>query len=238
MGALLAISSTIARAETLTVGAEDDWYPYSGTVNMQAKGMAEDIVRAAFKKAGVEVQFQSMPYARCMEEAKSGKLFGCFDAARNSALEGQYLWHAKPLFIGKINIYSRNDSTDKDLTPKSLEGKEVAVTEDYEYGEAFDSNAKIKRVVSKHDLQGFRKVLTDKVKYVVAYDKVANYMFAQNKAEMGGKFKVVGATAEVGLYMAVNKTYPNASKLLDQFNQGFAEIEKSGQYKTIENAWK
>lgn len=76
-----------AAAESITIGAEDDWYPFSGTIASQPKGMAVDIVREAFKKAGVDVIFKSMPYARCMQEAKESNLFGCFNAARNSTLE-------------------------------------------------------------------------------------------------------------------------------------------------------
>ncbi len=225
-------------ADTVTVGAEDDWYPYAGTVDSKPKGMAVDIVREAFKKAGIEVVFQSMPYARCMEEAKAGKIFGCFDAARNSLLESSYLWHNKPLFVAKINIYAKKDSNEKELSTKSLEGKSVAVTQDYEYGEAFDANTKINRVVSKHDVQGFRQVLSGKVPYMVCYEKVANSVFAQQKAELGGNFKVVGMTAEVGLFMAVGKTYPNAAKILERFNAGFDGILGDGKYKAIETTWK
>lgn len=225
-------------ADVITIGAEDDWYPYSGTVDAKPKGMAVDIVREAFKSADVDVKFESMPYARCMEEAKAGKIFGCFDAARNSTLEPHYLWHAKPLFVARINIYSKADSNEKDLSTKQLEGKAVAVTQDYEYGEAFDTNTKVNRIVSKHDIQGFRLVLTGKAPYAVAYEKVANHLFSQHKGEMGGKFKAVGATAEVGLFIAVGKTYPNAAKLVERFNTGFDTIVKNGKYKAIENTWK
>lgn len=235
---LCASAGSALAAEPITIGAEDDWYPYSGTVDSKAKGMAVDIVREAFKKAGVDVVFQSMPYARCMEDAKAGKIFGCFDAARNSALEAQYLWHAKPLFIARINIYAKADSTDSGLTSKSMEGKQVAVTQDYEYGEAFDSNSKINRVVSKHDIQGFRLVMSGKAQYAVAYEKVANHLFQQHKGELAGKFKAVGSTADVGLFIAVGKTYPNAAKLVASFNEGFEGITKDGKYKSIETAWK
>ena len=225
-------------ADVVIIGAEDDWYPYAGTVDAKPKGMAVDIVREAFKQADVDVKFESMPYARCMEEAKAGKIFGCFDAARNSSLESQYLWHAKPLFLARINIYSKTDSAEKDLGTKNLEGKAVAVTQDYEYGEAFDSNTKINRIVSKHDIQGFRLVLNGKAPYAVAYEKVANHLFKQHKADLGGKFKAVGMTAEVGLFIAIGKTYPNAAKFVERFNQGFDTIVKNGKYKAIETTWK
>ena len=227
-----------AIANPLVIGAEDDWYPYSGTVETKPKGMAVDIVTAAFKKAGVDIKLVSMPYARCMAEAKAGKIFGCFNAARNSTLEPQYLWHSKPLFTARINIYANADSADKGMGTKQLEGKTVAVTQDYEYGEAFDHNDKIKKVVSKHDLQGFRLVQNKKADYMVCYEKVAEHIFKQHKGEFGGKFKAVGTTAEVGLFVAIAKTAPDAAKHIDKFNQGFDAIMKDGTYKNIEKNWK
>jgi polar amino acid transport system substrate-binding protein len=238
LGLLACLSAPLATAaDVITIGAEDDWYPYSGTVEMKPKGMAVDIVRAAFKKVGVEVNFQSMPYGRCMADAKAGKIFGCFDVSRNAALEPHYLWHAAPMFRAKIFIYARNDSTETGLIPKNLEDKLVAVTADYEYGDAFDSNTKIKRLVSKHDLQGFRKLLHAKADYALAFEKVANHLFATHKAEMSGKFKVVGLAADVGLYIGVGKTYPNAAKYVALFNQGFEAIQKDGKYAAIEKSW-
>ncbi|MBV8657307.1 MAG: transporter substrate-binding domain-containing protein [Burkholderiales bacterium] len=226
-----------AGAETVTLGAEDDWYPYSGKVNGQAKGFAEDLITEAYKAAGVEVKFESVPYARCMEETKGGKLLGCFDAARNSLLEPNYLWHAKPMYTARINIYALSNSTESNLKVKDLEGKDVAVTNDYEYGDEFDKNTKIKRSVSNQDEQGFRKLIAGRVKYMVAYEKVTNYLIEKNKAEFQGKFKAVGMTAEPGLFIAFSKTFPNAQQLVDKFNTGLDAIMKNGRYKAIEAKW-
>ncbi len=224
-------------AETVTIGAEDDWAPYSSKVGMEAKGFAVDIVREALKAAGVDVKFTAMSYARCMAVTKDGELVGCFDAARNSVLESNYLWHAKPLFNGKINIYSTADSTESNLSPKDLIGKNVAVTRDYEYGEEFDTNTNIKRSVADKDEQGFQKLLNKRVPYMVAYEKVANALFISNK-EFTNKFKAVGVVADPGLYIAFSKKHPDGAKFLTKFNQGFEIIQKNGKYKAIEALWK
>ncbi|GLR15264.1 hypothetical protein GCM10007907_40540 [Chitinimonas prasina] len=236
LSAVMACSAA-AWAETVTIGAEDDWAPYCSKVGNDAKGFAVDVVREAFKAAGVEVKFALVPYARCMSEAKEGKLVGCFNAARNSLLENDYLWHAKPMFNARINIYAPADSSESGLTPKSLEGKDVAVTNNYEYGDDFDRNTKIKRSVSNQDEQGFRKLLAKRVQYMVAYEKVANAIFSKNKAEFTGKFKAVGMTAEPGLYIAFSKKHPDSAKFVEKFNQGMEAIRKSGKYKSLETAW-
>ncbi|MDK2124739.1 substrate-binding periplasmic protein [Parachitinimonas caeni] len=225
-------------AETVSIGAEDDWYPYSGKVNGQAKGMAVDIVGAAFKAAGIDVKFESLPYARCMAMAKSGEVAGCFDTARNSTLEKEYLWHKQPLFKARIAIYARADSKQSGLTTKDLEGKDVGVTNDYEYGEEFDRNTKIRRSVSNQDEQGFRKLAAGRVEYMVAYEKVADAVFKKNEKDFAGKFKAVGETAVPELYIAFSQKRPDNQKIVDAFNKGMDAIQKDGTYKQIVDRWK
>ncbi|WP_374350911.1 substrate-binding periplasmic protein [Chitinimonas sp.] len=227
---------SLCRAETIVLGAEDDWLPFSGIIDGQARGFAVDVVREAYQAAGIEVQFESLPYARCMAESKAGKILGCFDAARNSLLEPHYLWHARPLFTARINIYALNSSNDADLTPKDLEKQEVGVTNGYEYGEAFDTNPLIVRSVSNQDIQGFRKLVAGRVKYMVAYEKVTDYLLRRYPA-IAGRFKAVGMTAEPALYIAFSRHFPRSAYYVDRFNSGLDLITKNGRYKAIESKW-
>jgi hypothetical protein len=50
-----------ARAETITLIGEDDWYPYSGAKNGRIRGFAADIIEAAYAAAGIQVKFTSAP---------------------------------------------------------------------------------------------------------------------------------------------------------------------------------
>jgi polar amino acid transport system substrate-binding protein len=234
---LLALSGALVSAQTVTIGAEDDWAPYSSKVGGDAKGFAVDVVREAFKAAGIDANFVAVPYVRCMAMAKSGEVAGCFDAARNSELEADYLWHAKPLFKAKVNIYALAESKESNLTIKSLEGKAVGVTNSYEYGEQFDSNKLIKKDAANQDELGFKKLMAGRFPYMVAYELPANAVFAKNK-EFAGKFKPVGLVAAPDLYIAFSKKHPDGAKVVAKFNEGFESIVKSGKYKALEDRWK
>lgn len=232
----LAVSSYCV-AQTVVIGAEDDWYPYCGKVNGEAKGFAVDVVRAAFSAVNIEVKFESLPYARCLNSVRGGKLLGCFNTTRTNIIEKDFLWHAPPLFKAKINIYSLASNPETGLTTEKLEGKTVGVTNGYEYGDAFDKNTKIVRDVGMQDLNGFKKLLVGRVQYVVAFERVADYLIAAHAKEFAGKFKVAGLNAEVDLYLAFSKDYPGAPKLVEQFGQGLQTIRKNGTYKAIEARW-
>ncbi|GGP26280.1 substrate-binding periplasmic protein [Silvimonas amylolytica] len=240
---LLALLSSLcmvpARAgQSIVVGAEDDWYPYSGKVNGDAHGMAEDIVRAAFAAAGVEVRFVSLPYARCIHMVRTGELAACFDTSRTRENEQDFLWPTHPMFSSKALIYARADSVDHNLGPAALHGKRVAVTNGYEYGSDFDDDGTIIREVTNQTIYSFRMLELGRVQYVLAFEKVANYLINANQREFEGKFKVVGLSAQNDLYCVFSRKFQGAAAALESFNRGFETIQADGTYRTILTTWR
>jgi polar amino acid transport system substrate-binding protein len=233
---LLALAAP-AMAETITVGAEDDWAPYSSVVDGKARGFAVDVVREAFAAVGVEVKFEVLPYARCLAKAKSGHVVGCFDAVQNSMIASSYLWHDTPLFTTHMNVYALPGSTESGLTARALEGKSVGVVRDYEYGDEFDLNARIVRKVVDKNEHGFKMLLSGRIAYMAAEERIAKALFLKYPAAFGGKFKLVGTVATPGLFMAFSKHSPEGALYLKKFNNGFAAIRSSGKYNLIEKKW-
>lgn len=75
---LLAVSACIAQEvrETLTIMVEDAAAPWSGS---DGTGYANDVVVAAFKEMGVEIQLRVVPYSRCKYLVLSGQVTACFN---------------------------------------------------------------------------------------------------------------------------------------------------------------
>lgn len=147
----------------VVVGAEDDWLPYSGLLRGSLQGMTPDIVRAAFAFTGQAVRFEVLPYARCLNQVRSGALVACFNTLRNARTEPEFLWHSPPLFKVRSRIYARADSRESTLRPADLEGRRVAVTHSYEYGPEFDDNPRIERVVGLRDENSFQMLVRGRV---------------------------------------------------------------------------
>lgn len=226
-----------ATAETITIGAEDDWAPYSSVVDGKAHGFSVDVVRAAFAAAGVQVHFEVLPYARCLAKAKAGRIVGCFNAVPNGMISPSYLWHAQPLFMTHMNVYSLAGARERGVTAARLEGKSVGVARDYEYGDEFDLNTKIVRKVVDKNEQGFKMLLAGRIEYMAAEQRIADALFAKYPKAFGGKFVVAGTVATPGLYMAFTRQSPDGAKYLARFNQGYAVIRGNGRYKALESKW-
>ena len=227
----------VSAAEVVTVGAEDDWAPYSSAVDRQAKGFAVDVVREAFALVGITVKFEVLPYARCMADTKAGVLVACFDAVPNGMIRNSYLWPEHPLFTTHMNVYALANSTASGMVAKKLEGHTVGVERGYEYGDEFDLNTKIiRKIVDKND-QGFKMLLSQRIEFMAAEERIANALFARFPSEFGGKFKLVGTVATPGLYIAFSKTTPGAAAYLKKFNQGYELLRRSARYQAIESKW-
>ncbi|MES2259611.1 MAG: transporter substrate-binding domain-containing protein [Pseudomonadota bacterium] len=233
----MSLSMLSAGAETVVIGAEDDWAPYSSSVDGEARGFAVDVVRESFAAVGLQVKFVALPYVRCMAMAKAGQLSGCFDAVPNRLIVDSYLWHAVPLFKARMNVYALAASNEHGLTARDFEGKTVGVTLDYEYGDEFDLNTRIRREVGTTNELGFRKLMVGRMPYMAAEEKIARALFVRHADQFAGKFKEVGTVATPGLYLAFTKNTPDGAGYLRKFNEGYALLHKNGRYKALEARW-
>lgn len=235
---LLLLGATTAgqALANLTIIAENDWYPYSGEVDTQPRGLAVDIVKAAYKAAGVEVSLILRPYSRAMIEVKNGVHVGCFDTAYDKSLDADYLFHDESLFIAEIGIYGANDSPAINSV-KELEGKKVGVTNGYTYSDEFDKNSKIIKEVAPGDLNNLKKLANGRVEYTVVYTRVNDHLVSANAQQLSGKYKKVGTLVTMPLFISFSKKHPDVQKALEAFNKGMALIKQDGTYDKIMSEW-
>lgn len=235
--ALFLNHSIVMAEESVTLIAEDDWYPYSAARGGKAEGLAIDIIDQAYKAVGVKVTYKTMPYARGLEEVKKGNQVGVFDTTRTSLNENDFVWPKEDLFQANIVIFGPASSTESGLTVKSLVGKSVGITNGYEYGSEFDGNKDIKKDPAADDKTLLKKLANNRTQYAVIYDKVAKSVISENSAELSGKVKQVGTVTSDKLYISFSKSNKDAVKFRDLLDKGLAEIKKNGEYKKVVDKW-
>ena len=233
----LLLALRAAAGATITIGAEDDWAPYSSGRQGRAEGFAVDVVREAYALVGVTVKFQVLPYSRCMADTRAGRLLACFNTVPNSLIRRHYQWPEQPLFSTRMNIYARADSRQSKLRARDLEGHTVGVQRDYEYGDEFDLNTRIRRKVVDKNEQGFRMLLAGRIEYMAAEARIADALFRTHRKELGTKFKLVGTVAQPDIYIAFSKAMPGSDDMLARFNKGYAMLRASQRYRQVEARW-
>jgi polar amino acid transport system substrate-binding protein len=230
-------TTALPQAKVVRIGAEDDWYPYSAGRDGKPVGMVPEIVQAAFAAEGVKVELVSLPYSRCMKLAESSLLLGCFDTLRNATLEHKYLWAKHPLLRARIDIYARADAPDTPVHLEDLHGKRIGVTNGYEYGAPFDSDASMTRDIADSDLFALRKLAAGRVDYALVYTRIVSATLREH-ADLQGKVKSVGTLIEPDIYISFGTKYADVQQYIELFDAGMAKILKDGEYSKIEARWR
>lgn len=236
----LPASAALTQPRTVVIGAEDDWYPYSASVDGRPQGITVDLVTAAYAAVGIQARFEPLPYVRCMAQTKSGSLVACFNTTRTALIEDDYLWPARPMFEERFLIWARADSPAgraTGLQVRDLEGRVVAVTRGYEYGAEFDSNPRIQRMVTSHDENNFRLLLRGRATYTLAPDINTRLLF-KRQPDLAGHFKVVGQLSSFGIFTTFSRLHPDSRAMLAAFDEGMKAIQANGVAKAIQERWR
>lgn len=233
----LLLTSPAQAAEPPQIGAEDDWYPYSGLREGRLGGMAVDIVRAAFAASGTEVELATYPYSRCMHLAQSGMLAGCFNTTPTPTTRRRYRLSSEPLFTDDSLIWSRSGQAKALSGLDELKGKRVAVTLGYEYGAAFDGYPGIKRVQVRQDLFGFRMLERGRVDYSIAFRGTTEQLL-RDHPELARRFTPVYLAHRAQLHLSFSRHHPQAEQLQARFDEGMRQIRRNGRYDEIIWLWR
>lgn len=234
---LFLVSFFVQAKEVVIIDAEDDWAPYSSKVDDLPKGFSVDVVKAIFNSQNVDVQLNSVSYAKCLDHvSRNTEVVGCFDTARSYANENKFYWTDKPLFKAKIFIWARKDYKKNDLTYTDLIGQKVGMTNGYEYGTKFDSGppGEVEKDIGPTDQSLFKKLLFGRFDLAVAYELPAKNVLNQLKlAKEKAGVKPVGKLTEISLYVSFSKMNKNSQHFLAVYNKGMDTIIKNGTYKKL-----
>ncbi|MCU9946432.1 substrate-binding periplasmic protein [Pseudomonas sp. PDM13] len=234
--ALALLLPAASLAETLQIGAEDDWYPFTAFRDGAVRGMSVEIVQAAFAAADTPVELVPYPYSRCMQLALQGKLAGCFNTAPDARIAEAYRLPRHPLFRDDILLWSRVDKAAPVDDLQRLEGARVAVTIGYEYGAPFEALRGLERVPVRKDINGFLMLQHGRVDYVVAY-RATTAELLREYPELVGAFQAVGTVHRPELFLSFSRRAPGAEQLLQRFDQGMQRIQEDGRYQAILDRW-
>jgi polar amino acid transport system substrate-binding protein len=225
--------AAVSSAETITLGAENDWVPYA---NQDGSGMSNEIVRAAYKAVGIEVSFQVGPYNRLLKSVRDGGLLGAFNVPKERSNEGLYIFGKTPLFTA-LSAYYHNRDNPLSATRKEdlVNGEKVGVVFDYGYGDFFTNNDRIAKIEVRSDLLNLKKLAKGRLDATILYDKTARKLIEENG--LGDKIAKAFDSESADIYVAFSKVFPKAQYYADKLDKGLAIIKANGDYQKILDAY-
>lgn len=236
--ALLAARAAAAGPESVAIGAEDDWFPYSAAVRGEARGLSVDVVRAAFAASGLQVRFVPLPFPRCIAHAREGRLAGCFNLSKSPRVLDDFIWPKDPLTSPRVLVYARSEWSGGPVTPAQLAGREVLVSQEYLYGGLMERHPSIRRVVARTDLLGVKMLVNGRADFLLLYERAADYLVQRDATQLAGRIRPVGEVGIAPQYLAFSRQHPDGQRLAAAFEAGMRRILADGTAARLERAWR
>lgn len=232
---LLALLSGTAQADTVVIRA-DRWYPMNGDPNDSNPGFMIEIARYSLEKAGHQVDYDLMPWARALHQAKNG-LIDCVVGAYKSDAPN-FLFPDISQGATNTAAFVKKGSTWRYTNLEALKLLNVGAVASYSYGKEIDTfitanPERIHLLSGEHALeQNIRKLLSSRIDVVLESPAVLNAklkeMHLTNHIEFAGSI-----TKPENLYVACTPRKASSVEYVRLIGDGTRELRASGELKNI-----
>ena len=103
----LVIAGGTVYAEDVVILAEDAFVPFS---HENGDGLSNQIVKEAFKAAGVTATIKVYPFTRLMQMVDTGKAVGGFNAVPTPETANDYFFGKYPIYVSHMYFYYHKDA--------------------------------------------------------------------------------------------------------------------------------
>lgn len=134
-----------ARAEKLRIVTEP-WAPYVYEENGQVLGLDYETTAIVFKRLGIDVQWQLLPWKRCLAMLEQGLADGALDIFHSNERDAMLLYPSEPLSDVEFVMFYANARPHPFRTLDDLGGLTVGTSPGYLYSQAFSESTLFDRV--------------------------------------------------------------------------------------------
>jgi polar amino acid transport system substrate-binding protein len=234
--ALLVVASSTA--QSFTMAAEEDYYPYSAKADGKLTGLIPELTRAVFAAVDVDVNFIIRPFKRVVMMVETGQVVGGFTGAIDDSNRSTFYWHKTPLSLVRLAIWGRTGETEKSLTAGDMEGKKVSTTRGFFYTDAIDQNDQIEKLIAPSDASSLRMLALGRSDYALVTELIGRNI-AQKSAVAGlaSRIQIVGLIDEVPLHAFFSREHADGKEAAILFQKGLEIIQATGEYQRILDRW-
>lgn len=176
--ALLASLSFSALGERLRIVTEP-WSPYVIADDKQVSGLDYEMTNIVFKRLGIDVQWQFLPWKRCLMMLEQGDADGVLDIFKVAEREDLLLYPNEPLSDVNWVLFQANARPHTFNKLEDLQGLNIGVSPGYLYSQEFDSSALFTREPAPSHEANFGKLVRGRIDLMVTDRVVGQRMLDQ-----------------------------------------------------------
>lgn len=232
-----ACAAAAAPADNVRIGVGE--YPPFKLESEPGGGPLTEIVVEAFKASGVRSAIEWVPNNRAIAGVMSGRYDGSFGWARSAEREEALLFSSKPIHTYRMVFVQRAGEV-RDWTNLSDLGPwRIGVTRGNFYSQPFaDLQAQGVLAVDEaaDDVNNLRKLVFKRIDVFPLEESVARYLIATKlEADEGLQLAVQNkAFWMVPIHFVVSKKVANAQAIMDAFDAGYRELQRSKRLEVLE----
>ncbi|MDH1655481.1 transporter substrate-binding domain-containing protein [Pseudomonas mosselii] len=170
--------SSLAHAERLRI-VSDDWAPYLYQENGQPKGIDYEVTDEVFKRLGVEVQWQFLPWRRCLAMVEQGQADAVLDIFRVDSRQGYLVYPDEPMSEVEFVLYQARSRPHPVKHLEDLAGLTVGTSPGYAYDGDFAESPLFRREPAPSHEANFGKLALGRIDLLVTDRKVGRYVSRQ-----------------------------------------------------------
>ncbi|MDL2188553.1 transporter substrate-binding domain-containing protein [Pseudomonas sp. ChxA] len=172
---LFACLSFTAYGEKLRIVTEP-WAPYVYDDKGSMRGLDYETTVIVFQRLGVEVQWQFLPWKRCLAMLDQGHADGALDIFHSDERDALLLYPSEPLSAVEFVLFYANDRPHPAQTLDDLRGLTVGTSPGYLYGEAFSESSLFDREPAPSHEANFGKLSLGRIDLVITDRRVGRHV--------------------------------------------------------------
>lgn len=166
--------SLSAQGEKLRI-VTDPWAPYAYQQNGQGMGIDYEVTAKVFERLGVEVEWQFLPWKRCLAMLDQGEADGVLDIFRTPERDATLLYPDEPLSDVQFVLFQTAAKPHEVATLDDLDGLTIGTSAGYTYGDAFMQATAFKREAAASQEANFGKLVRNRVDLIITDLRVGNF---------------------------------------------------------------
>jgi polar amino acid transport system substrate-binding protein len=173
--ALFTCLSLAAYGEKLRIVTEP-WAPYVYEEHGVMHGLDYETTVIVFQRLGVDVQWQFLPWKRCLAMLDQGHADGALDIFHSHDRDALLLYPSEPLSEVEFVMFYANERPHPAQSLDDLGGLTVGTSPGYLYGAPFSDSALFSREPAPSHEANFGKLLLGRVDLLITDRRVGQHM--------------------------------------------------------------
>ncbi|NWA84821.1 ABC transporter substrate-binding protein [Pseudomonas sp. D2002] len=167
--------SLTAYGEKLRIVTEP-WAPYVYDENGSMRGLDYETTVIVFQRLGVDVEWQFLPWKRCLAMLDQGHADGALDIFHSHERDALLLYPSEPLSDVEFVLFYANDRPHPAETLDDLRGLTVGTSPGYLYGDAFSDSTLFNREPAPSHEANFGKLSLGRIDLVITDRRVGQHV--------------------------------------------------------------